>query len=68
MTSSYVRVDGSPSSQLAYCEQCPSWRELRGERPAALAAAAAHAQLVHGDAPRAQKLRELAARATHRTS
>lgn len=61
-----IRVDSSTSSQLAYCTDCPPWRELRGERPAALTAAAEHAQRVHGDDQRARELRQLAARATRR--
>jgi len=64
---SYVRVDPSPSSQLAWCVHCPPWRELRGERAAALTAAAQHALLVHDDEQRARELRQLAARATRRS-
>jgi hypothetical protein len=64
---SYVRVDPSASSQLAYCVHCPPWRELRGERAAALTAAADHAQRVHGDDQRARELRQLAGRATRRS-
>ena len=62
-----IKVDPSASSQLAYCTACPPWRELRGDRAAALTAAAAHAELVHADQQRARELRQLAARATRRT-
>lgn len=61
-----IRVDGSASSQLAYCDLCPPWRELRGDRAAALTAAADHAARVHADEKRARVLRQLAARATRR--
>lgn len=61
-----IRVDPSATSQLAYCDSCPPWRELRGERSAALTAAADHAERVHEDAQRARELRQLAARATRR--
>lgn len=61
-----IRVDGSDSTQLAYCEACPPWRELRAERAAALTAAALHAELVHADTARANELRELATRAARR--
>lgn len=61
-----IRVDGSASSQLAYCELCPPWRELRGERAAALTAAADHAERVHDDTARARQLRQLATRAARR--
>lgn len=63
-----IRVDGSPSTSLAYCTECPPWRELRGERAAALTAAADHAQRVHADEQRARELRQLATRATRRHS
>lgn len=61
-----IRVDGSAASQLAHCAACPSWRELRGERSAALIAAAEHAVRVHDDTARANQLRELATRAAGR--
>lgn len=61
-----IRVDGSEAVQLAYCAACPSWRELRGERAAALTAAADHALRVHDDTARANELRQLATRATLR--
>jgi hypothetical protein len=63
-----IRIDGSPSSQVAYCTSCPPWRELRGERAAALTAAADHAERVHEDIARARELRQLATRAARRGS
>lgn len=61
-----IGVDGSAASQLAHCAACPSWRELRGERAAALTAAADHALRVHDDKATAAQLRELATRAAKR--
>lgn len=61
-----IRVDGSAATQLAYCTACPPWRELRGQRSAALTAAADHALRVHDDPARAHELRQLATRAARR--
>lgn len=62
----HIHIDGSQrgvGSQLALCDECKPWRELRGSRPAALLAAADHAANVHGDQAEADRLR---ARATTR--
>lgn len=61
-----VLLEGATRHVLAACRDCPSWRELRDDRPAAQLAAAAHLQLVHGDPAAARKLRELATRARGR--
>lgn len=55
-----IGIDKSARSVLAHCAQCPSFRELRGTRPAALIAAATHVELVHGDARAAANLRDRA--------
>lgn len=55
-----IRVDASPRSYLAVCRDCPSWRELRGTRAAALHAAAAHADTCHGREKLAADLRRRA--------
>lgn len=58
-----VHVDPSARSQLAWCSDCPSFRELRGTRAAALTAAAHHADQVHQDTDRAKAIRQAATRA-----
>lgn len=60
-----MTLDLEPGTRhvLAACRQCPPWRELRGTRPAALLAAAVHAEQVHHDTKRAKQLRQQAARA-----
>lgn len=61
-----IRLETGTRHLLASCATCPTWRELRGTRPAALLAAATHMDLVHGDARAAGKLRERAQRDTPR--
>lgn len=57
-----IRLEAGARTVLAYCTECPSWRELRPTRAAALTAAAHHALVVHDQAKRANTFRELAAR------
>lgn len=67
MTGHPDRLEPGTRHVLAWCAECPPWRRLTADRPAAQLAAAAHLELVHG-APgkaRAARLRELAARARH---
>lgn len=59
-----IRLDAGTRTVVATCAACPSWRELRGTRPAAQLEAARHLELVHGAKRRARELRELATRAT----
>lgn len=56
-----TRVESGPGFQLAWCRECPPWRELRGSRAAALTACANHVQLVHGRGKLAAQLRARAA-------
>jgi hypothetical protein len=57
-----IRLDASARSVVACCASCPSWRELRGDRAAALRAAAQHLEAVHGDTGKAADRREQAGR------
>lgn len=57
-----IELEASRGNVLAVCSACPPWREHRNTRGPVLIAAAAHAELVHGDARRAAQLRELARR------
>jgi hypothetical protein len=59
-----IELDASYGGRgvLAWCRQCPSWREHRPTRQAAQLAAAEHVRLVHDDAARASQLREAAAK------
>lgn len=55
-----IRVEPGTRHVLAWCRDCPPWRELRGTRTAALLAAADHAERCHGDRAIASDLRERA--------
>lgn len=60
-----VHLDGPQrrrGTTVAWCEDCPPWREIRGSREAALMAAATHLEGVHGLAREAAAKRALAAR------
>jgi hypothetical protein len=57
IVSARIRVESGTRHALAWCTECPSWRELRGTRTAVHLLAADHSTRVHGDA---------AAAATHR--
>lgn len=59
-----VRIDPADRSLVAWCSECPSWRELRGTYAAALTAAADHVHRVHDDQDRAKALRQGATRAS----
>ena len=56
-----TRVESGTRHQLAWCRECPSWRELRDTNFEALVACAVHVQLVHGRAKLAAQLRARAA-------
>lgn len=56
MSTERIRIDASPRSYLAWCRDCPSWREVRGHRRAALLAAAEHAARCHEDEDNATRL------------
>jgi len=63
MTGFHVEGVADNRAALAVCRLgCESWRALTGTRPAALRAAAVHAELTHGDAALGRRLRERAAR------
>lgn len=55
-----TKLEAGHNHVLAYCRACPPWRELTWDRPEALAAAATHVQLVHGDHETAKRLRKRA--------
>lgn len=57
-----TRLEAGTRHVLAWCSACPPWRELRGERPSALRAAADHLEYVHGERRKAAGLREQARR------
>lgn len=63
-----LHIDTGSRSLVAWCDQCPSWRELRGTRSAALTAAAQHADQVHADQELAKAIRQGATRAADRGS
>jgi hypothetical protein len=60
-----VGVDGGDRSWLAYCDECPPWREIRATRAAALRAGADHVARCHDQQKLAARFRE---RATHAES
>lgn len=66
MTDKPTRLEAGTRHVLAYCVRCPPWRELRGERPAALRAAADHLEYTHGQLRKAADLREQARRIERR--
>lgn len=55
-----TRLEAGRGHVLAWCVDCPPWRRLAGDNPAALLVAADHLQLVHGDARAAARLRDRA--------
>lgn len=61
-----TRVELGPGFALAWCRECPPWRELRGTHAAALAACATHVQQVHDRAKLAAQLRARAVTDTPR--
>lgn len=66
MTRQLIRLDAG-RAVLAWCVKCPSWREIRPTREAALRAGADHLRLVHDDqAEAAQDHRERAERIARR--
>lgn len=60
MTGPRIRVEAATRHALAWCTACPPWREVRGDRPAAHLAAAAHAETVHADHAAAKEHRRRA--------
>lgn len=60
MKAGTIRVEAGTRHALAWCRDCPPWRELRGTRAAALLAAADHAERVHEARSIASDLRERA--------
>lgn len=65
MTRQLIHLDAG-RHVLAWCAECPSWRELRPDRVSALRAGAAHLELVHGHARAAADHRDRATRITRR--
>lgn len=66
MTGRMIRVEAGTHHALAWCAECPPWRELRGTRAAALTAAAEHADRCHHLPHLASDLRRQARRAEAR--
>lgn len=57
MTANPTRLDNSKRGSLAWCRECPSWRELRATKAAALAECATHVAQVHDKPKLAASLR-----------
>lgn len=55
-----VHLEAGTRHVLTYCDACPPWRRLTGDRAAALRAAADHMQLVHDQGQLAAQLRRQA--------
>lgn len=66
MSDKPTRLEAGTRHVLAYCVKCPPWRELRGQRTAALLAAADHLEYVHDALRKAADLREQARRIERR--
>lgn len=59
-----VHVDGPArrrGSQVVWCDECPTYREVRTTRAQALREAGVHAAQVHDQGKVARELRDLAA-------
>lgn len=55
-----IWIDAGTGHVLAGCPACPSWRELRADRPAGLLAGADHLERCHGSVDAARELRRRA--------